>query len=386
MRLFKTIFLLTLATSSLPASIGEETTTSALRTSGAFGFPAENANTLCDNKELRVQSWNDCRNLIVQALVWNDSSKVLGETSDGRPIGDSSTLLLDLNMDGKRTPKQDISYTLNPWPSIPGLRYSIPYERGSSHIKGDSIGRGCIRYLPLKDEGRVRVDTFVIPLSEINIDLGQTIGIGLYVSSTEPQLKLNSVGYENERPYYSFSVPFDKLAEFTLADTDVEFEVSQIPAGREDEKKDDRPRKPQPKVGTVPPEVIAKTWLNSDKMTLAELKGKVVLLDFWATWCGPCVKGIPHLNELHEKHKNDGLVILSFTNQSERGIKNFLKKVDMKYAIGTGSSLAEEYGVVGLPHAYLIGRDGKVVWHDTPTNKKLDEAISQVLSEARAEK
>ena len=122
-------------------------------------------------------------------------------------------------------------------------------------------------------------------------------------------------------------------------------------------------------------------WLNIETPpTLEELNGKVVLIDFWATWCGPCVAGIPHLNELAEKHKADGLQILSFTNQSQKGIENFLKDTAMNYPIGVASDLSLEYGVTGIPHAFIIGRDGKLIWEGNPTAKILDAEIDKALN------
>src|SRR5262249_59940196 len=124
----------------------------------------------------------------------------------------------------------------------------------------------------------------------------------------------------------------------------------------------------------VPPEVSAKDWLNTGKPpTLAGLKGKVVVVEFWATWCGPCVAGIPRLNQLHDDYGPKGLALLSFTDQSKQGIENFRKGTPMKYVLGTGSELAAEYGVTGIPHAFVIGRGRKLLWGGQPGGKGFDE-------------
>ena len=113
--------------------------------------------------------------------------------------------------------------------------------------------------------------------------------------------------------------------------------------------------------------------------TLAGLKGKVVVVEFWATWCGPCVAGIPHLNKLHDDLGPKGLVLLSFTDQSKQGIENFLKGTPMKYVLGCGSELAAEYGVGGIPHAFVIGKDGKLVWEGNPGDKEFDTQVLAAL-------
>ena len=107
--------------------------------------------------------------------------------------------------------------------------------------------------------------------------------------------------------------------------------------------------------------------------------GQVVVLEFWATWCGPCVKGIPRLNKLHEQHGPGGLAVLGVTDQSKKGIENFMEQTPMKYVVGAGSELASEYGVEGLPHAFVIGRDGKLVWHGDPGDKEFEKQILAAL-------
>lgn len=355
-----------------------------ISTEAAHGLAISQGKLLCDSDELRVHAWNDSTHLIVQAVAWKDGDETLGETADGRKIGDRGTLILDLDNNRKRTPRIDRSYSLNPWPTIPGLRYSIPYERGaSSHIKGDSIGRGCIRFEPNGDK-RVRVDTYVVPLSEVGLKVGQTISLAVLVASPSPEFVANSVGYQSSRPvYYAHSLPYEKFHEYTLINSDSAIESSKIPAGREDAPAVVRGTPEEmPASGTVPPELTATAWLNTgEPLTLKKLKGRVVLIDFWATWCGPCVAGIPHLNKLQTEYEDDGLTIVSFTDQSRRGIENFLKQQEMNYAIGTGSQLSLKYGVVGLPHAFLIGRDGKLLWHAVPTEAVLDEQVKKALGQ-----
>ncbi|HUG67042.1 MAG TPA: hypothetical protein VMM76_04795, partial [Pirellulaceae bacterium] len=84
-----------------------------LKKQAAFGFPQDKATVLCDNKDLRVSVWNDDAQLYVQAIVWGDGDDSIGETQDGRKIGDNSNLNIDANADGKPTPNVDRRYMLN---------------------------------------------------------------------------------------------------------------------------------------------------------------------------------------------------------------------------------------------------------------------------------
>lgn len=354
-----------------------------LKRDGAFGFPQTEARVLHDSGQLRVSIWNDAEHIYVQAVVWADENDSLGETEDGRTIGDWSNLSLDVDADGKETPKVDRKYSLSPWPSLPGLRYQVVVGQGATTgIQDDSKGRGAIRYVATEGDTNVRVDSFLIPLMEIRKMPGATVRLAYWASSPAPDLTLNSIGFEKEGTYYSYHLPIDKYHEVKLAKGNGALDPNKVPDGRSDSVPfPKREVKPMPVVGSQPPEVFAKDWINADSpRTLASLKGKVVLVDFWATWCGPCIAGIPHLNELQNKHKVDGLVILSFTDQSRRGIEEFLEKTPIHYAIGTGSDLAAEYGVTGIPHAFLIGRDGKLLWHGNPSSEAFDTQLTSALA------
>lgn len=137
-----------------------------------------------------------------------------------------------------------------------------------------------------------------------------------------------------------------------------------------------------PALGEEPPEVAAAQWLNTDgPQTLAGLRGNVVLIEFWATWCRPCVAGIPHMNELQTKYGDKGLRILSITDDDQRTVEEFQKhaKSPIEYPIGTGSELGNKYGVGGIPHAFLVGRDGKLVWEGHPADPQCEKNLVAAL-------
>lgn len=144
----------------------------------------------------------------------------------------------------------------------------------------------------------------------------------------------------------------------------------------------DRQNARTPKIGTEPPEVVAGDWLNTDSPpTLASLRGKVVLVEFWATWCGPCVAGIPHLNELQSKYRGLGLRIISLTDEDRATVEAFQTraKAPIEYTVGTGSVLSATYGVNGIPHAFLVGRSGKLLWDGHPADPECEEKIELAL-------
>jgi thiol-disulfide isomerase/thioredoxin len=353
-----------------------------LKTDGAFGFPQKQATVFCDTPELRLSAFSDAAYLYVQAVLWKDGESAKGETDDGREIGDNSTLVLDTDADTQITPNVDRDYALDPWPALAGLHYSVQLGgHSSTGLQKDSKGRGAISYVDVAG-GKARVDSYLIPLQEINRKPGQSIRLGYYGKSTKPDLVVNSVGFSKDGKYYPHHLPRDKFHDLPLAERPAVIDVQQVPEGRGTIAV--KAKAPMPKVGEAPPPVSAQAWLNwkgKEPPTLESLKGKVVVVEFWATWCGPCVAGIPHLNELHQKHEKEGLVILSLTDQSKAHVEDFAAKREMKYTLGVKSETGDAYGVSGIPHAFVIGRDGKLLWSGHPADKEFDTHVAAALSQ-----
>jgi thiol-disulfide isomerase/thioredoxin len=103
-------------------------------------------------------------------------------------------------------------------------------------------------------------------------------------------------------------------------------------------------------------------WVQGE-LDLAALQGKVVLIDFWGTWCGPCVAALPKLVALHEKYKDRGLVIIGIhTTNAAENLPGFLTQHALPYslAIDREDATVKAYGIRAFPSLVMIGKDGKV--------------------------
>jgi len=133
-------------------------------------------------------------------------------------------------------------------------------------------------------------------------------------------------------------------------------------------------------IGKPAPELTAETWFNSRAFKLSDQHGKVVVIDFWAPWCGPCRAVIPALVEIYQQNRDKGLVILGYTRlygrysdemrrlgkvESKEEIRltgEFLKRFNMTYpvAIAKGMEGFESYHIRGIPTLIMIDKQGRV--------------------------
>ncbi len=134
----------------------------------------------------------------------------------------------------------------------------------------------------------------------------------------------------------------------------------------------------QVKNGEKVPELEFNSILNSSvkRIKLNELKGKVVLIEFWATWCSPCVAAMPHLEELQKKFK-DKLQIINVTDESAKRVNLFLKArpSDLWFALDTSKKLSSLFPYQTIPHSVLIDAEGKLIM-----NTSVWEITEQVMA------
>ena len=104
--------------------------------------------------------------------------------------------------------------------------------------------------------------------------------------------------------------------------------------------------------------------IHGKPFALSDYKGKVVLLDFWATWCPPCRKEIPGFIELYNKYRSRGFAVIGVSmDESTSDIKRFAKQFKMNYPILVGAGrddLESAFGPLPLPTAFVIARDGRI--------------------------
>lgn len=145
-----------------------------------------------------------------------------------------------------------------------------------------------------------------------------------------------------------------------------------------------RPQAQPLRIGDPAPDLSAAQWVKGEPVTFE--KGKIYLVEFWATWCAPCRISIPHLTELQDKHAKDGLVVVGISQEDRATVEPFIQQMgeDMDYniAIDPERAVYDRYmraaSAEGYPWAFLINRNGVVAWHG-PAVAGVDEALGRIL-------
>jgi serine/threonine protein kinase len=194
---------------------------------GAFAFPQLQAKVLCHEPGLRLSVWNDSQFLYVQAVVQLDD-----DDAPARPAGgdddDKAYLLLDVDSDMQVTEWHDRVYGL-----LPTLSYQTYVGKNElTTIRGDSKGRGAMRLLPDGKGGWIRVDSFAIPLSEIERKPGETIRLAYWADSARLKSPVNANGVRRQGHYRFSDLPYSRYHTVLLSHRPAILDVSKVPEDR----------------------------------------------------------------------------------------------------------------------------------------------------------
>ncbi len=138
---------------------------------------------------------------------------------------------------------------------------------------------------------------------------------------------------------------------------------------------------------TAPPLRVAH-WIQGRPVKLdAAMDSRVIVVEFWATWCAPCKESIPHLSALQSRFSSKGVTVIGITDEPPDVVKPFVRKMGdkMNYTVAsddgksTWKAYMDAFGEDGIPHAFIINQKGKIAWHGHPMDG-LEDTLAAVVS------
>lgn len=126
------------------------------------------------------------------------------------------------------------------------------------------------------------------------------------------------------------------------------------------------------------------SWVSNTPEAENPFDGRVVVLEFWSTWCGPCIKAIPHLNALADEFTPRGVFFAAVSNETATTVRRFTDSTEMRAAVFVDtekSTTHKHFGVVAIPRTFVIGSDSVVLWTGHPD--RLTRELLAALLEGR---
>jgi thiol-disulfide isomerase/thioredoxin len=140
------------------------------------------------------------------------------------------------------------------------------------------------------------------------------------------------------------------------------------------------------KIGDKAAPLTIKNWVKGSAVDVLDGKN-IYVVEFWATWCGPCRSSIPHLTELQQKYKDKKIVFVGISDEEQETVTPFVKQMGakMNYLVAcdndrhTHDGYMKAYGQSGIPTAFIVGKDGKILWLGHPMGD-LEETLDEIVA------
>ncbi|MCD6050217.1 MAG: cycY [Verrucomicrobia bacterium] len=140
------------------------------------------------------------------------------------------------------------------------------------------------------------------------------------------------------------------------------------------------------KIGDKAAPLVIQDWVKGSAVNVLDGKN-VYVVEFWATWCGPCKTSIPHLTDLQKKFKGKNVVFIGISDEEKSDVAPFVKEMGpkMDYVVATDKdrktteAYMKAYDQKGIPAAFIVGKDGKVLWVGHPM-AELEETLTEVVA------
>jgi protocatechuate 3,4-dioxygenase beta subunit/thiol-disulfide isomerase/thioredoxin len=320
-------------------------------------------------------------------------------TADGEPVQDREAIVL-VGF-GRSTPVRvddqgRFEYPLRTGPPSNGV---LPIEAfhltqsasGSKKLGYNAIEEGAEVVITLNEMATVRgqvVDADGAPVAGINVwlwvsrtsgEFGRLTYSAPTVTDDEGRYEFRGVERGNRCVPVLWQDSEPMTAPMTIEDGNVTFDRIVVPTAQAMK----IPRSPN--ATTQAPMLACDEWINTEPLDLATLRGQVVLLDFWGTWCGPCVAELPNIQELHELYGERGLTIIAVHDNSTppQKIREFLDARELTFPVAVdnanGTTIGR-YNVSAFPTKVLIDRQGRIVAGEIHSTSELWKLVrEQVL-------
>jgi thiol-disulfide isomerase/thioredoxin len=139
----------------------------------------------------------------------------------------------------------------------------------------------------------------------------------------------------------------------------------------------------KPGIGTTPE--LSGTTLEGKQINLDDYEGKVVLLDFWATWCGPCIAEMPNVKKVYEDYHDKGFEIIGISlDRSVEPLKEYIAENNIAWAniydADQENSIADQFSITAIPSMFIVGKDGKIAAVNA-RGPELGKTVAELLGE-----